>query len=353
METIVVGRCDAYEAQQIKAFLQNGFEQTGFVARQHKVLLKPNLLAGKPPEKAVTTHPQFIKAVAEVFLDLECEVSVGDSPGFESTERVLQKSGIREVIDALGLRVASFDKKVERRFHGVGPFKTFVLGEDPASYDVIVNLPKLKTHSMMGMTLGVKNTFGFIHSLGKARWHLMAGRDKMLFAAILIDLHLLVSPAITILDGIVGMDKDGPSSGRARKTGIIAFSRNAFVLDRYIETLIGLPSPLPISSLAAAHGLVPDYKVLCEDTPVISDFQMPKAGEIDWILPGFVRRRLKDLLVRKPKVLKGLCTGCGTCAMVCPTKAMTSGQGLPTLNPKECIRCYCCQEMCPENAITV
>ena len=228
MEKVCIGSCREYEVRAIRELVEKGFEETGFEVRDAKVLIKPNLLGAKAPEKAVTTHPAVVRALAELLKDRGCSVHVGDSPGYESTERVLRVSGILAVMEEMGLRLARFDGRVTKRWNGVSPYKVFTLGEDPGSYDMVINVPKLKSHIMMGLTLGVKNTFGFIPSREKARWHLRAGRDRACFASVLVDIHNIVKPALTVLDGITGMDGDGPSSGRPRPFGILGVSRSAF-----------------------------------------------------------------------------------------------------------------------------
>ncbi len=213
MPKIVAGRCDGYDSPELRRFIERALNEVGLLFDGCRVLLKPNLLAGKPSHKAVNTHPQFVRVLAELFLEKGCDVHIGDSPGYESTERALKSSGILSAVRDLPLKIAPFDKKVIKKSRGISPYREFLFGEDPASFDLIVNLPKLKTHAMMGLTLGVKNMFGFVPRFEKAKWHLRAGRNAALFAAILIDIYRLVNPTITILDGIVGMEGDGPASG--------------------------------------------------------------------------------------------------------------------------------------------
>jgi len=257
-----------------------------------------------------------------------------------------------DVVEALGLKVVSFNNPVTKRhMDGVSPYQFFTLGEDPDLYDAIVNLPKLKTHGMMGLTLGVKNTFGFIHSFEKARWHLRAGQDRTVFASILIDIHQLVRPTVTILDGIVAMDRDGPSNGRPRNAGIMGVSTDAFALDHYIERIVGLTAPLPITMKALEHNLVGEYEIQADGMQVIKDFEMPKLVDTDWTMPAFVKKILKKIFVKKPRLKSELCKSCAVCCKVCPTEALVFFEEKPTFNYDKCIRCYCCQEMCPEGAI--
>jgi uncharacterized protein (DUF362 family)/NAD-dependent dihydropyrimidine dehydrogenase PreA subunit len=353
MARIVAGSCDRYDPAELRRFFSSAFKEVGFAFDRCKVLLKPNLLSGKAPHKAVNTHPQFIKVLAEMFLERSCDVYVGDSPGYESTERALKGSAIMDVVHELGLKVASFDRKLLKRFQGISPYREFIVGEDPADYDIIVNLPKLKTHAMMGLTLGVKNVFGFVPRFEKAKWHLRAGRDALLFAGILIDIYTIVKPSITILDGIIGMDGDGPSSGRPRDFGVVAVSQDALALDAFIESTLGLPSRLPLTGLALDKGLVEEADVIDFGMPAIRDFAMPKSMDVGFNLPSAVRNTMKRVFVRKPKCTHDLCKRCGICAEVCPAGALSSDEEFPTFDYKKCIRCYCCQEMCPEGAIRV
>jgi uncharacterized protein (DUF362 family) len=354
LKRIITRTFSDYNVTDIKEFLEGSLESINLAQqlRNKKVLLKPNLVMGKAPQKAVNTHPGVIQAVAELLLDSSCDVSIGDSPGYESTERALKASGIMNVVETLGLNVVSFNNPVTKRHtDGVSPYQFFTLGEDPAFYDAIVNLPKLKTHGMMGLTLGVKNTFGFIHSFEKARWHLRAGQDRIVFASILIDIHQLVRPTVTILDGIIAMDRDGPSNGRARNAGIIGVSTDAFALDHCIERIVGLTAPLPITRKALEHNLVGEYEIQGDGMQVIKDFEMPKLVDTDWAMPAFVKKILKKIFVKKPRLNNELCKSCAVCCKVCPTEALAFFEEKPTFNYDKCIRCYCCQEMCPEGAI--
>jgi uncharacterized protein (DUF362 family) len=353
MARIVAGNCATYDTPLLKAFFAEALEELGFSAQGVKVLFKPNLLSGKPPKKAVNTHPLFVQALAEVFLERRCTIFVGDSPGFESTKKALEKSGIMDVIRTLGLKVAPFDRRVAKANGGISPYKEFLFAEDPLDYDVVVNMPKLKTHIMTGLTAGVKNTFGFIPHLDKAKWHLRCGADKSLFASVLIDIHSVVKPALTVLDGVVAMDGEGPSNGRVRDLGLVAVADNAFALDSFLERTLCLPSPLPVSRLAREKGLVEEATVADLGMPKVSDFRMPKSVRVDWNLPTLVRETARSIFTSKPKCSIRKCTVCMTCLHVCPAGALTMEKKGVSFDYKRCIRCYCCQEMCPTGAITV
>jgi len=352
LEKVAIEACDTYDVKLLKTLLDSLFQKISFLPISNtKVLIKPNLLISKTPEKAVTTHPAIIQAIAELLKDHSCAISIGDSPGFGSTEKVLNISGIMDVIKQLGLTITTFSDSIIKKSDGISPYREFLFGDDPEKYDIVVNVPKLKTHGMMGMTLGVKNTFGFIHAFEKAKWHFRAGQDRSLFASILIDIHRIVKPSVTILDGIIGMDGDGPSSGRPRNLGILGASNNAFILDDCIEKLVHLPYPTPITHLAGKHGLLPDYEVIGSNIPKIDDFLMPNTMDTDWNIPLFAKRLLKNVFIKKPKIHKKMCKACGACVKVCPANALLMQEEGPVFDYARCIRCYCCQEMCPEGAI--
>ncbi len=353
MSKIVAGACCGYDVPVLKEFLLKALAQFGALPAKCKVLLKPNLLSGRAHGLAVNTHPLFVRAVAEILVENGCAVFVGDSPGFESTEKALEKSGIMDVMRDLHLGLAPFNKRVRKVNAGISPYRELVFGEDPLGYDLVLNMPKLKTHVMMGLTAGVKNTFGFVPSLDKARWHLRCKGDKRLFASLLMDIHFMVNPALTILDGIVGMDGNGPAHGRARDLGLVAVSDDGLSLDAFLEKALSIRSPLPISSLAEEKGLLKEAILVDQGAPQIRDFVMPAAMEVDWNLPPFVRETLRHMFTRKPKWERKRCNLCRTCVTVCPAGALRIGAKGLFFDHQACIRCYCCHEMCPTGAITV
>jgi uncharacterized protein (DUF362 family)/NAD-dependent dihydropyrimidine dehydrogenase PreA subunit len=353
MAKIVAGRCDNYGAEPLRGFFDRSLAEIGVSPDGCKVLLKPNLLSGKPIGKAVNTHPLFVQALAEVLVERRCTVFVGDSPGYESTAKALERSGIMAVMKRLGLHAASFDRKVVKTNRGISPYHQLLFGEDPLDYDLVINLPKLKTHMMMGLTAGVKNCFGFVPHLEKAKWHLRCGTNKMLFASVLMDIHAVVNPAVTILDGIIAMDSNGPSHGRPRDLGLIALSDDALCLDSYLESILAVPYPLPITSLAMEKGLLREAEVVDQGAPAVQDFRMPTTLAPDFNLPSLVKETAKILLTRKPKCDNRRCTLCRTCVNVCPAAALSTAEKGLVFDYRKCIKCYCCAEMCPVGAITV
>ncbi len=352
MEKIVAGQIKSYDPPTIKAFIEKGFQETG-LSITGRVLVKPNLLSGKAPERAVTTHPVFLSALIELLKDHSCTVCLGDSPGYESLERVLKAGQYTDMLTHLGVTIVPFTKDVIKRIDGVSPYHEFLFGEDPGQYDHIINVPKLKTHGMMGMTLAVKNTFGFVRGFAKGRWHLRAGIDRALFASILVDIHSIAMPSVNILDGILGMSGNGPSNGAPSELGIIALSRNGLALDDLIEQRLCPGAEHPVTECARMNGLLTPYEVVDLGMPSVPSFAMPPSCATDWNIPSPLKKALRAIMVKKPKGNPKNCRLCGICVRVCPSHAVSIRNDTLHFDYSACIRCYCCQEMCPHDAIRV
>ena len=180
-----------YDPGRVKETLHCLLEPLGgienFVKPGQKVLIKPNLLAGKSPEKAVTTHPEIVRQVILLVQTTGAVVTVGDSPGLGKPESVARKCGIYQVVEETGARFADFEESVPVKF-GSGTFHRLEVAREALETDIIINLPKLKTHQMMGYTGAVKNLFGLVVGMRKVRLHLQAGTDKAFFALMLLEL---------------------------------------------------------------------------------------------------------------------------------------------------------------------
>jgi ferredoxin len=223
--------------------------------------------------------------------------------------------------------------------------------------DVVINLPKWKTHGLTLLTLGVKNLFGCVPGPRKALWHLQAGEDRRLFAQMLVDLYQVVRPSLTILDGILGMEGNGPNSGHPIQLGLILASRDSFSLDQIVCDLLGIPrDSLPTNRVAFEQGLARDgIEVVGErvEEVKIPLFRLPNLSQPDWNLPGFLRKALKNALTSKPIFDEGLCDNCDQCIGACPPKALERKGRALVFDYGKCIRCFCCQEVCPAGAITI
>lgn len=354
-------RCQTYDEEEVRKGLRRSLDLIGgienFVRKGSRVLLKPNLLYGKAPEKAVTTHPSIVKGVIQIIREAGGIPFLGDSPSVGGLIRAAEKAGIKRVADELDCPLVEFDQPIlapkgERKFS-----KQLEIDRTVLEADVVINLPKWKTHGLTLLTLGVKNLFGCVPGTKKALWHLKAGEDRTIFAQMLVDLYQVIRPSLTILDGIIGMEGNGPNSGHPISLGLILASTDSLSLDQIVCDLLGIPrESLPTNRVAFEEGLAKDgVEVVGESVGEVKipRFRLPTLSEPAWNLPGFLRKALKNALTSKPVFDEELCENCDQCIGACPPKALErEGRGL-VFDYGKCIRCFCCQEVCPTGAITI
>jgi len=361
MELVALARCASYELQQVRQQLKQLLAplggMTAFVSPGQRVLLKPNLLSAKPPEAAVTTHPVLVRAVAELVKQAGGVVLIGDSPGIGSLERVAEKSGIAAVARALDAPLVAFQET--QRVCGSGVFRQFELSREYLAADVVINLPKLKTHEMMTLTCGVKNLYGTVVGAAKAGLHLTAGRSKELFAGLLLEIAQARTVALTIVDGICAMEGDGPSSGVSRQLGWLLAGANPVAVDVVAGKLAGIPCELlPVEQEARRRKLPgarwEEIELLGEPFEAVEPpFRLPGGLDVQFGLPGVVKDLLRNQLTPLPAADRRLCVLCGVCSDACPPRAITITKNALKIDSGRCIRCWCCRELCPHQALVV
>lgn len=359
--SVSIVKCPNYDENKVLSGLRRSIDLIGgiqtFVKKGHHVLLKPNLLYGKSPEKAVTTHPAIVKGVIEIVREAGGVPFIGDSPSIGSLMKAAEKAGIKAVADEMKCPLVEFNRPVLPP-NGKGKiFKQLEIDQTVLEADVIINLPKWKTHVQMLLTLGVKNLFGCIPGPRKALWHLKAGEDRKTFAQILVDLYQVIQPSLTLLDGIVGMEGNGPNSGRPIPLGLILASGDSLSLDQIVCDLLGISrKSLLTNRVAFEQGLGKDkIDVVGErvEDVKISNFQFPTLSQPDWNLPGFLTKALKNAFTSRPVIEEERCKACDQCEEICPPKALDrKGKDL-IFDYEQCIRCFCCLEVCPEGAISI
>ena len=323
-----------------------------------RVMLKPNLLFCRRPDDPAAVHPAVITAVAEALKDAGArEVALRENPGTQRVRAIIERMGIAEKLAALGVTCEDFADYREKQLPEPCVFRSLKIAREFESYDLTVDLAKAKTHAMMTLTLSVKNLFGLVDSAGRIGWHLAVGSDFKRFADLLLDLYLTVRPRICIIDGIIGMEGNGPGSGTPVERNFLAASDDALALDASVAEKLGVPAKrFLLLQQAAKRGLEFSY----EDSgavPQVHPFRLPDPpGMLNaWgvILPPFCKTRLRNLVGSRPAVRKEICIGCGRCAEVCPPRLLKmSREKKPLFDLNHCIRCYCCQEHCPKGAIT-
>jgi uncharacterized protein (DUF362 family)/Pyruvate/2-oxoacid:ferredoxin oxidoreductase delta subunit len=350
-----------YDPARVQDALSLLLEPLGGIGRyvkpDQRVLVKPNLLAGKAPEKAVTTHPEIVRQVILMIQSAGGIVSVGDSPGLGKPESVARKCGILSIIEETGARFATFEESVPISLEA-GTFHHLEVAREALDADVIINLPKLKTHQMMGYTGAVKNLFGLVVGMRKVRLHLQAGTDKAFFALMLLELAERFQPALSIMDAVVGMEGNGPGNGDPVQLGALLASPHTVALDTVATSMVNLPEQRVWTQRVARqtgrqgvsleelelHG-VPIAKLQT------TRFRPAANADVNFGLPAPVKNLLKNAITAQPEITKA-CLRCGHCVSHCPPQAMTCDAQGVKIDYGRCIRCFCCQELCPYGAIT-
>lgn len=358
----IIKRAD-YNEEQVYLSVKEAIRLIGgmelFVKKNERILLKPNLLAAKPVEAAVTTHPSVIKALVRLVREAGATPVVGDSPGIGSARKVAERCGVSEALKDAGAELIEFKEAVQAENPGGHTFKRFEVAKEALDFDGIINLPKLKTHVQMFLTLGVKNLFGCVPGKRKPQWHLAAGTDALFFAGMLLDLYFFLNPRLTVMDAITGMEGNGPGSGDPRKIGLIFASADALRMDAVITKILGAKNDdVPVLKAAVLRGIDIDTSKITvlgekmEDVRV-KNFRFPPliSPNMTARLPYFIDRLLRKSLTSRPDVNHTVCTMCNICVEVCPPSVMEKKDRI-LIDYDRCIRCFCCQEMCPHGAIT-
>lgn len=366
---VSVVRCPTYEPASVGVAVGEAIDHLGGVRRYvrpgNRVLIKVNLLVGAAPERAVTTHPAVVRALIHQVRLAGGVPQVGDCSAHEGPPyprryvAACRLAGLTQVCREEGAELVHLSAEpVEVENPQGRAFKRFTLARGVVDADVVVNVPKLKTHGLTLFTGGVKNNFGCLPGLHKARMHLRAP-DAEHFSQMLVDLLLAVRPALTVMDAVVGMDGNGPRNGRPRPIGAVLASTDPVALDAVACALVGIdPLIVPTTRLAHEQGAGTGALAAIELTgePLVTlrvpDFRLPAGRE------GFFRatglfRFLQRRLLATPVLVANRCKGCWICVEHCPAEALAKDGRLPVFDYAKCIRCYCCQELCPHDSIAL
>ena len=354
MPVVSVRRVASYDADALYWAVCEHFDALDIGADltpDTRVLLKPNLLAGRDPSLAVTTHPAVLYAIAKRLRELGVkQITLADSPGGVYTAAALRKIYHTCGLDSLQT-VLELNEDVTS-----GDCRGFSLIQPVLEADYIINVPKLKTHGLTVMSAGVKNLFGCIPGLKKPEYHCLKPTIES-FCGMLLDLCEAVKPNLTFMDAVDCMEGNGPGGGKVRPMGYTLCSRSVYALDEAGASLMALrPNMAPIIRYARQKGLSdPASITFTGDALVPADppFLLPDAitkGERFFSVNGlfhhfFGRKRTF------PVVLADQCIGCGKCAESCPKSIISIVERKAVIGPKGCISCFCCQEMCPAHAI--
>jgi len=358
---VALKKCSSYDLDTIRGVVLDMLASIDFDPAQtagKKVLLKPNMLGAYLPERHVTTHPAFVEAVASIFKQAGAHVQVGDSSnGAYEIDEAWNVTGFRVAAERAGAEIVPFE--------GVGSVEKddIRLSKAVIDADMIVNLPKFKTHGLTGLTVAVKNLYGCVPGMVKTAYHRLH-RKRRVFANCVVKIAQAVKPQLTIVDGIYGMEGNGPSGGKIAKLGFLIAGTDMHAVDSVSCKLAGL-KPREMDTIDIAHELgffdasaAVDIEGDTLDDCRPDSFDLPASyikNRIDSGLAQAVMAFIFRVVEVRPIISNNRCKKCGLCIKSCPVDAIhwlsEPGERPPQINKKECISCFCCHEVCPFTAI--
>ncbi len=352
MSKVLSRDCAEYDAGALAPVIDEILDTFNIPVEGKRVFLKPNLLSPMKPERGVTTHPLFITTLIHTLGRRGAkEIMVGDNPGmtgYAASVRVARRSGVLEAAGDHFRNISGEGKKFS--LEGLD----FLVSREILDADLVINLPRLKTHSLTAYTGAVKNMFGIVVGNGKVNIH-RHFPHPVNFSKAMADVCAIRPPELSILDGIMAMEGNGPNAGSLRKVGKVLAATDPVALDAVGAGMMGLPvEAVPMIGRARELGLG-DFEALELDGAAdpIPRFKLPVTMNlprsfIEYVVNGvgcfFMSRRI-------PKVIKKKCTSCKVCIEHCPENALTLVGKVPKLDKARCISCFCCVELCTENAL--
>ncbi len=364
--TVAASRCAEYDTEELTRQIGKQFEDLGInedTFRGRRVALKPNLVAAKSPDAAATTHPAVVEAVYRNVMRLGAvDVILAESPGgpysAATLSHIYRATGMRELSDRCGLKL-NLDTSFRRMNFASGKkLREFDVITPIADADIIIDICKLKTHSLTGLSCAVKNLFGVIPGTVKFEMHAAFSRIED-FSEMLVDLNLTLAAEheiICVCDGIVSMEGNGPTNGNPVNTGWILSSRSTFALDIVAERLCGMDGETLYLNIGAERLGIPRSGGVADIAPAPLKRPDSKAGGFLRHLPDYFGGSLARFFEPRPKI-SVRCVGCGKCVGYCPEGAIRlktkkgKGARAAVIDRSRCIRCYCCQELCPSGAV--
>ena len=357
---VAVLKCEDYERDRVFKTVHETLELLGgigrYVQKGQKVLLKPNMLSAKAPKRGITTHPVLLEALIREIQTIGAEIWLDDSPSgaIKGIKRYWENTGYQDLSNRTGVKLINFEAggTVVRE---IGE-KKYHLARSVFEADVVINLPKFKTHGYTLYTGAIKNLYGSLPGFQKSTFHKLYSHPEN-FSRILVDIFSLVRCPLHLMDGILGMEGNGPATGHLRDVGLILASEDGVALDTVVSHIMGFKeNEIDAIRLAGERELgenkLENIQILGAelDNVRFDDYILPSNRLVRLIPQSLVRVLGKFIWVR-PKCDLLKCTGCGICGRSCPVGAIQMIDDKPVMDYDTCINCLCCNESCPEGAV--
>ena len=342
---------------RIRPAVDRAFECFPLSLKGQKVFIKPNVLRASEAREGIVTHPAVLQAVVEKVKTMQpAKLVVGDNPGlfnYGANEESFWKTGLMEAAQGCYRNIGNNAVRVN---FNPAFMASVSLSREIHDADIVISLPKFKTHGLTVLTGGIKNSYGYLPGAQKALLHRLAGSPER-FHDLVVEVFKLRVPDLFILDAVVGMEGNGPASQDLRDIGLLLAADNAVALDAVMAVMMGLdPGRLRFLRKAREDGLG-EYDIrkieILGDLKPLPDFKLPPMGGSAVQNNPAVQERIEARTLLRPQADSALCTGCGTCVEQCPVSALAMNDNLPEVDADTCITCFCCQEICPEKAIAL
>ena len=343
--------------ESVRPAVDRAFEIFPMELRGKRILIKPNLLRASEAKEGIVTHPAVLRAVVEKVETMDpASIVVGDNPGlfgYGENEESFKITGLMEAAKGYYQNIGNDSQKVDFNAEFM---PTVSLSKIVLDADIIISLPKFKTHGLTVITGAIKNSYGFLPGAQKAKLHKAAGSPER-FHEVIVNVFRLRVPDLFIVDAVVGMEGNGPASPDLRSIGLILASSNAVALDSVMAMMMGCdPGRLHFLRKAKEAGLG-DYDLstieVIGELKRLPDFKLPPLGGQAIFRNETMQTMIHNRTLLRPQADPELCTGCGICVEQCPVSALTMNDDLPQVDADTCITCFCCQEICPEKAMTL